>query len=261
MGGGGDGGFGERQDEQDRKKQAARNAVNVAFGVAPTGSTVRREDFTSNVANPDGSGNTSETLFDQAGYDAAVAAEAAQGADSLKNKSALDALYGKTRDQAFASGERRINEANTTAKRDLKFELLARGLNGGSVAVDQGSLLQRKYDEGKLDLGGKADSATASLRAGDEGARLQLLQSIDNGMDQGSALSSALAQMKNNADKAGAEALGTNVGDIFLNAGLLYDQGRRARGEQRANDWMSQYTNNVGRARGAPAGIFSRTEG
>lgn len=264
MGGGGDGGYGARQEEQDRRKQAARNALNVAFGVAPgPGSAVDREQFTrpgAMVSDGEGAVFEGAPVFDQAAFDAASGASAEQTAESAKNKAALEALYGGVRSSSMAAGKRRLDEGKADAGRGLKFELFARGLNGGSVDVDQNNLLGRTYTSGVTDLGGKADSAVASLKAGDEGARLQLLQSIDNGMDQGSALSSALAQMKNNAEKAGAEAIGANVGDIFSNAGLLYERERRARGEQRAGDWMSQFAASGGRARGAPAGIFSRTE-
>lgn len=240
-GGGGDGGYGERQAQQDRQKQQARDALNVLFGVAPSGQAagVNRADFYTPGSSFAGDSGQSEAplVFDQAGYDAAAAGVTDLGAQAARNKAALDALYSGVRQNAFDAGKRRIDEQRSTAGRDLKFELFARGLNGGSVDIDQNALLGRVFTQGLTDLGARADATATQLRTGDEQTRLGLLQSIDNGMDQGSAISSALNQMRNNADRASAEATGTTLGDLFADAGLLYQQGRRARGEQTALDY------------------------
>ncbi len=259
MGGGGDGGYQERQDAQDRQKQLARNALNVAFGVAPTASTVSPAAFSggsSGAVDADGMPYASAP-YDQAGYDAAIGAESGQSSEAAKNRAALDALYGSVRTNAYNAGKRGLDEGRENAARDTKFELFARGLNGGSVDVDQNALLGRKYTEGLTNLGGKADSAAADLRTGDENARLTLLQSIDNGMDQGSAVSSALAQMRNNSDKASAEAIGTDVGDLFSDGAFLYSQGRKARGEQSAADYARNYGVRNGAGKLYPNGVVS----
>lgn len=193
-GGGGDGGYQARQDAIDRDKATARAKLNTLFGVAPT----------------DGSDAT----------------------DATANKTALDTLYSKVRSDAYAAGKTRLDESKDTAQRNLKFELFARGLNGGSEDVDQNALLGRTYTQGLTDLGAKADDTATQLKSDDEAARLGLLQSIDNGMDQQSAISSAIGQMKNSADKAAAAATSTNVGDLFSNAGLLYQDYRYAKGKQ-----------------------------
>lgn len=244
-GGGGDGGYGERQAQMDRQKQQARDALNLLFGVAPSGGAaapVDRSRFVTPGFSFVGDSGQSEMpeVFDQAGYDAAVAAAQAQdgmGAEAARNKAALDALYGNVRKNAFDAGKRRLDEQRGTVARDNKFELFARGLDGGSVDVDQNALIGRVYGQGLTDLGARADATATQLRTGDEQTRVSLLQSIDGGMDQGSAISSALTQMRNNADRASAEATGTSLGDLFADAGLLYQQGRRARGEQTALDY------------------------
>lgn len=248
MGGGGDGGYGERQDKLDNSKQAARNALNVLFGIEPTvGATAApdRAAFTHSTTGvatggyteagiPIGGTPAQETTFDQAGYDAAVEAAKATSSVAVGNKSALDTLYSTTRDNAFTAGKRRLDEQKGTAGRDLKFELFARGQNGGSVDVDQNALLGRTYAQGVTDLGAKADATATQLRSDNEQARLGLLQSIDSGMDQSSALSSALGQMKVNADRSAADATGTALGDLFANSGLIYQQNRVAQGKQNA---------------------------
>lgn len=252
MGGGGDGGFGARQDAQDAAKAEARRQLNILFGQYAPGA-VSREAFTTpggrvqvgeSEAGPiyaDGSGG-----FDQAGYDAAVAAEAGRQAEADRNRTGLDQLFAQTRTNAFDAGKRRLDESKAEAGRNLRFELFARGLNGGSVDVDQNALLGRTYAQGLTDLGGKADATSTQLRGDNEAARLQLLQSIDSGMDAGSAVSSALGQMRVNADRAASEAIGTNVGDLFATGGLIYNQNRVAQGRQNAGNWWAQQNSGRG---------------
>lgn len=261
MGGGGDGGYGERQAQQDAQKQQARNALNVLFGVEPTGGRPDPARFVvtgSEQRTPEG-----ETIygtqdgFDQAGYDAALAEYAALAERAKANQGALGQLYAGVRQNAFDAGKRRLDEQRSTAARDLRFELAARGLNGGSVDVDQHALLGRVYGQGVTDLGAKADATRTALRTGDESTRVSLLQSIDNGMDQGSAISSALAQMRNNADRAASEATGTSLGNLFADSGLLYEQARRSRGER---TFMEQWraSNQPGSAGARPSSAVTR---
>ncbi|HET8870419.1 MAG TPA: hypothetical protein VFM48_08240 [Aquabacterium sp.] len=146
------------------------------------------------------------------------------------NKTGREALYGQVRQSAFDSGLRDANDQAGTARRNLKFSLFANGLNGGSADIDQNALLQRKYDQGILKLGANADLAANDMRNSDEAARLGLLQSVEAGTDQGSAVSSALNQMRNASDRAAANAVGTTVGDLFGNSGLLYLSNQRAQG-------------------------------
>lgn len=250
MGGGGDGGFGARQDAQDAAKAEARRRLNILFGQYTPGAVDR-----SSFALPSGQVQIGESEagpiyadapggFDQAGYDAAMAAESARQAEADKNRADMESLFASTRTSAYDAGKRRLDEQHDQAKRDLKFELFARGLNGSSVAAEQSALLGRSFSQGLTDLGGKADAVSTQLRGDNEAARLQLLQSIDSGMDAGSAVSSALGQMRANAERAASDAIGTSVGDLFSTAGLIYNQNRVAQGRQNAGNWWAQ---NVGR--------------
>lgn len=253
MGGGGDGGYGARQDKIDADKTAARASLNALFGISTPGSAtsaagVDRAAFTrpgapthtySESAGDVYTPGASE--FDQAGYDAAVKASAAAGGstlatDATKNKAGLDALYATTRDNAFTAGKRRIDEQKSDAGRNLKFELFSRGQNGGSTDIDQNALLGRTYSQGITDLGAKADSVATALRGDNEKARLGLLQSIDSGMDGSSAVSSALGQMKVASDQAAADATGSAIGDLFGGAGLIYQQARTSQGKLAAGN-------------------------
>jgi hypothetical protein len=253
-GGGGDGGYGARQDKIDADKTAARASLNALFGISTPGSTtsaagVDRAAFTRQGVPThtysEGAGDvySPNSEFDQAGYDAAVAAgNSTLGTDATKNKAGLDALYASTRDNAFTAGKRRIDEQKGNASRDLKFELFARGQNGGSTDIDQNALLGRTYSQGITDLGAKADSVSTALRGDNERARLGLLQSIDNGMDGSSAVSSALGQMKVASDQAAADATGSAIGDLFGGTGLIYQQARTSQGKLAANAANPMFT-------------------
>jgi hypothetical protein len=237
-GGGGDGGFGARQDAQDAEKARARQALNVLFGVAPTGGGVDRSRFVSTtpgaIADDSGMATPGVETFDQGGFDAATAEQSSQAAEAERNRRGLEELFGSVRSGAFNAGKRRLDEQKGEAERQLKFELFARGQNAGSVDIDQNALLGRTYGQGITDLGGRADAAAADARSTNEATRLQLLQAIDSGMDQGSAISSALGQMRANSDRATAGTIGTSVGDLFSNVGLLYEKRQASQGR---NNW------------------------
>lgn len=252
MGGGGGGDdYSAKQAQIDAKKTAARNSLNAAFGVAPTASAAP-------VAGTSPRGGYGSIYEPDAGM-------AAPGPDPLAsqasaNKTARDTLYSTVRDNAFNAGKRGFDERKTDASRNNKFALYAQGLQGGSVDVDQNALIDRTYHQGLLDLGAKADSAKTELQSGDEQARLQLLQSIDAGMDEGSALSSALGQMQVNSNRASAAAQGTNLGDLFADSGALYTKSQAARGQQYAmnNNPFAYFTRGRGNNPGA-SGVISTT--
>lgn len=243
MGGGGGDDYTRRQASQEQEKQRARYALNAAFGSTP-GTAPNPDDF-----------------YDRDSYQRALQAYNEALPQVGKNKAALDKLYAGVRSNAFDAGKRAFDETRDSAARDLKFALFAQGLNGGSVDVDQNALLGRTYDKGMLDLGAKADLVKADMRGNDEQTRLGLLQSIDAGMDQSSALTSALQQMRVNADKAAAQAQGTTVGDLFADAGLLYTKSNAARGRQAADQWwMNNYPSGLGRRNaGVATGIITQT--
>lgn len=178
--------------------------------------------------------------------------QAQAAATEAKKQAARDALnaqfgtaearaptYQAVRDNAYASGKRRLDEQRNEAAKKLKFELFAKGLNGGSEDINQNAKLGRTYSGGLIDLGGKADAASAEFKGNDESARLGLLQSIDSGVDQGSAITSAINQQGINADKAASAATGTTLGDLFSTGGELYNQSQARLGKQAGTDWWN----------------------
>lgn len=259
MGGGGTD-FSAQAAAQELKKQRSRDALNLQFGVAGSAPAKTRADFTTPaVTRSLGTGESdtgaveivSPEIFDQAGFDAATAEYANNSVEAAKNKAAREALYGTVRNDAFAAGTRKLDESKNKAARDNKFALFAQGLNGGSEDIDQNALLDRTYNEGRLQLGAKADDAAASLRGNDEATRLGLLQSIDAGLDQGSALSSSLNSLRVNSDKATAGAQGTSLGDLFADAGLLYTKSKAGQGVADARSQFGSYFSNSGNGMGS----------
>ena len=238
MGGGGDGGAGERQAAIEEAKRRSRNSVNALFGTDPA-----------HMSAPTMSGR--QEVLGRLGGNAGRAIAAAEMApvealfrqqqqDAATNRDARNALYDTVRTNAFDAGRRDIDERAADAARQLRFSLLDAGLGGSSIDVDENARLQRVRDQGIVDLGARADAARTDLESNDEEARLGLLQSIDAGMDQGSAIGSAINQMRVNADRAAASAQGTSVGDLFSGAGLLYDRRRRDLGQQEARRQFGQ---------------------
>lgn len=270
MSGGGGGGddYRRQQAETEAKKQAARDALNKMFGVGPglteeqqakTGSAM--ESAISEGLDAAFPGSRNSFVSRLVGSVPSMAlGPARQDPEVAANKAAREALYTKVRDDAFTAGKRGLDEGRDTAARDLKFELFAKGLNGGSVDVDQNALLGRTYNQGLLDLGAKADAAKADMRSNDESTRLGLLQSIDAGMDQGTALSSALNQMSVNNDRAAAGAAGTSLGDLFTDGAALYNASQARKGKSDAALALSSLFSTTPRAAGSGStGIISRT--
>ncbi len=196
-----------------------------------------------------GGGGDSGYSAQQAATEAAKTTARAALNSQFGSTDEREPLYQSVRDNAFTSGKRGLDEQNQTAGRNLKFELFAKGLNGGSEDINQNALRERTYQGGLLDLGGKADAAKAGFKADDETTRLNLLQSIDAGMDQSSALSSSVNQLQNNAARANAEAQGTNLGDLFSNAALISNQSQYRQGKQAGTEWWNQM--------GSPTGMKS----
>jgi hypothetical protein len=286
-GGGGDEGYEQRQRETEAKKQRAREQLNVLFGAGPvTSGSAGAQGTAPAVAMPtreaftrpgqkrfEGNDETGingsmfdegDTFFDQAGYDAAMGKANAgieMGKSAEANRGARDSLYQTVRDNAFTAGKRRLDENQADAARRLKFELFATGQAGGSGDIDQNALLKRTYNSGLMDLGAKADAAKAQFRGDDENTRLQLLQSIDAGMDEGSALSSAAQRMQVAADRASADASGTALGNVFDTAGLMYEQSQASRGRQAGQDWWNTYSSGGRRGGNNPTGVTTRLPG
>lgn len=170
-----------------------------------------------------------------------------------------EAGYGRVRDSVFDFNRQKIDNDAETAGRKLKFALLRSGNAGGGLDVDQNAMLQRTRDKGLLDAGNLGDAAANQARASDEAARLDLLSRIDAGMDQTSATQGAAAQLRASGDAALANARGQAVGNLFDNAGLLYQTQQVGAGKDDARQvWQSILNKVPGYASRGGTGTVSR---
>ena len=238
MGGGGDGGAGQlRADELARqaKIQAARDAINAKFGIAPSGPVgvaPTRAQFTT-AAIPEstrGQGREMEAIytpgtpasFDQAGFDAAMKAFQSGQTDVSGAKTARDALYADIGDATTQTATRDLDKQFTQASNQNLFGLARAGLTGGSVDAESGGDLQSRYGEGKIRAEQAGVSAAADLKSVDEKTRQNLLGLAESGIDTGTAASLAAGQSAAAAESAKAGTAGASVGRLFDDLGQAY---------------------------------------
>lgn len=242
MGGGGDGGAEQlRQDEAARqaKIQAAVDAINKTFGIAPavTGTAPTREQFTSApvagtpggwvdvgrgewryvdpvAATPGG--------FDQAGFDAAMKAFTDSQSAVTTNKTARDALYADVGDATTQTAMRDVDRQFTDASKQNLFGLARAGLLGGSVDAESGGELAERYGEGKIKATQAGVGAASDLKSVDEKTRQNLISLAQSGIDSGTAASLAAGQSAEAAETAKANASGATVGRLFDDMGQAY---------------------------------------
>lgn len=251
-GGGGDGGAGARQAAEQQRQAEAIARVNQLFGVGQEAAaaapdrgaffkTLQRSQpkrvrpFYPSSGDPED--QAPQTYFDQSGYDAAMADynnRLSQPTETSRNKDAREALYGKTKDAVREFHVTRLNQDQTGANRSLRFWLARQGLSGGSQQIDQGSELDRRYNNAVLDIGNKADSAASEMRNSDEQARIGLISRINSGMDVGSAASSALAQLQSNAETARNNAVLNTGANVFADLVDIYNNQQTQQGRNQA---------------------------
>jgi len=239
MGGGGDGGAGQlRADEAARqaKIQAARDAINAKFGIAPSGpvgvAPTQAQFTTPAVAG----GQTysggregvytdvpgSPAAFDQAGFDAAMKAFQGQQTDVSGAKTAREALYADIGDATTQTATRDLDKQFTQASNQNLFGLARAGLTGGSVDAESGGDLQQRYGEGKIRATQAGVGAASDLKSVDEKTRQNLLGLAESGIDTGTAASLAAGQSAAAAESARAGTAGASVGRLFDDLGQAY---------------------------------------
>ena len=244
MGGGGDDGTAQlRADEAARqaKIQAAVDAINGKFGIAPSGPVgvaPTQAQFTT-VATPEstrGQGREMEAIytpgtpasFDQAGFDAAMKAFQGQQTDVSGAKTARDALYADIGDATTQTATRDLDKQFTRASDQNIFGLARAGLSGGSVDAESGGDLQSRYGEGKIRAKQAGVGAASDLKSVDEKTRQNLIGLAQSGIDTGTAASLAAGQSAAAADVARANTAGASIGQLFDNMGQAYLNNRVA---------------------------------
>lgn len=242
MGGGGDGGASDlrlQEQERQRKIQAAVDAINGKFGIAPAaaGAAPTREQFTTaaTAGTPGGWVDVgredrryvaptpgSAGGFDQAGFDAAMRAHEAATTGVTDAKTAREALYKDIGSATTDVATRDLDRQFTQASNQNLFGLARAGLLGGSADAESGGDLQERYGEGRIRAEQAGLSAAADLRSVDEKTRQNLIGLAQSGIDTGTAASLAAGQLAAASDTARANSAGTSVGRLFDDMGQAY---------------------------------------
>jgi len=242
----GDGGAAERQAAEDARVAAAIQKINEIFGVSQAQpETVDRAAFTKTVpsnstaANPSGifsavsTGNVvptstafggfnginnfgkTQTVFDQAGYDAAVAAAAEKAKKLSTAASDREKLYSTIGSDATNNALLDLNKDRAITERELNFMLARAGLSGGSRDVDVNKDILDTYQQGVLKATNSGLSTANNARSADDTTRVNLINSIRSGLDAGSAQQQAYQDMQNNARTAQDNANANGLAGFF----------------------------------------------
>lgn len=228
-GGGGDGGYAERQAQLKAEQDAAIQKVNAQFGKG------EGAPIYSVVSNPGGYQvtNESESGAQQGNFVPPSETRTITGYDTATrdaNAAARENLYKTISTDAEARLLDKLGQDRTKATRAANFQLARQGLAGGSAAIDQGSEILKAFQEGSLKARDSALAAGNNARSADEKTRVSLINNIRSGMAENDALSAAYAGMQNNANEARDQAMATDIGGFFndlaiLNNNVRYQQG------------------------------------
>lgn len=154
----------------------------------------------SGIGGLNGGSTSTQYLFNKAGYDKAVAD--AQAEADRKNKEAQasrEGLYSKIGEDTTNNALVDLNKDRSITERDLGFMLARQGLSGGSRDVDVNRDILDTYQQGVLKASNMGTQASNDARSADDQTRVKLIQSIQAGLDEGSAMQQAYEGMRNNA--------------------------------------------------------------
>ena len=174
------------------------------------------------------------TLVDDA-YNTALTAYQRGAAARSRNQ-----LYDTVSNDTYNFHKQRLDDSRDQAERYLRFQLARQGQFGGSLDIDQNSELSKGYNNGLVDAKNLADAARNDALARDEQTRIDLINRINAGMDEASAISSANSQMQSNIAQARDNALSQSLGDAFGNVALLKNQWDYQQG---MSDIQNRYSN------------------
>ena len=176
--------------------------------------------------------------------------------DASKAAKSRDALYNSVGTDTRNYFNSQLEEDKEDARRQLEFHKARTGLFGSSQGIDLGNKFQQNYDRGLLDIANRADSAAAGMKSSDEQARLGLISKIVSGVDQGSAVSSALSQLQSNSESAINQAMTGRMANVFADLVNGFNTGQYNAGSAAARN---QYGSSLGNY--YPSGSSTGTSG
>ena len=209
-GGGDDGGAAKREEERQARIAAGTEAVNALFGVGERTALVPTGEKTTTIG---------------------------------QNADARAKLYDTIKSDTHNYFSSQLEEDRAAARRALDFQKARAGTAGSSQGIDMDTEFQKRYDRGLLDIANRSDSAYSGMKTADEQARLGLISKIVSGVDQGSAVSSALSQMQSNLENSRNEAMTGRMANVFADLIGGYNTGQTIAGQNAAKQ---QYGSNLG---------------
>ena len=139
---------------------------------------------------------------------------------------AVNALFGTAdRDAQYAGHKANVYGLNKTAidksygdaQRNLTFSLARNGLSNSSVGADKKSDLLTNFNDNIQRANDMSDSAMNTLKTNDERTRQNMVGSVQSGLDQTQAVSSALNNMNLNYKSANQNNVAQNWDSMFDN--------------------------------------------
>lgn len=124
-------------------------------------------------------------------------------------------LYSKISKDATNTALNDLNKEKSITERDLNFMLARQGLSGGSRDIDVNKDVLDTYQQGVLKASNIGISTGNDARSADDRTRVNLINSIRSGLDQGSATQQAYEGMRNNASLAQDNANAVNLSGFF----------------------------------------------
>lgn len=126
-----------------------------------------------------------------------------------------ETMYSAIRDDARNKALVDLNKDRGITERENNFTLARQGLSGGSRDVDTNREILDRYQQGVLSAANMGDSVANNARMNDDRTRVNLINNIRSGLDQGSATQMAYEGMRNNVNNAQNEAAATNLTGFF----------------------------------------------
>jgi hypothetical protein len=163
-----------------------------------------------------------EDIFDEDGYNRALAEWEAGKGESERNRAAREAMYREISDAVSQTATRDLDRQYTDISKKNLFGLARSGLLGGSVDAEAGGQISELYGEGKLRASQLGQQAGSDLRVTDERTRQNLIGLAQSGLDTGTAASLAAGQMGAAAEAARAQGNSASVGRLFDDMGQAY---------------------------------------
>lgn len=220
-GGGGDGGAADRQAAEEARIAEAIRQINEAIGQenAKAAEVDRAKYQTEGYwtgGDSDGGGQTwVEGYFDQAGYDAAIAAAEASAKASRDKFGERAKSYDVLKTDATNHARVDLDKERALTERDANFMLARQGVSGGSRDIDVNRDILDTFNQGIVKASSMGSAVATNARAADDATRMNLITSVRNGLDAGNAVGNSYTEMSNNSARARDDAANQSLTGFF----------------------------------------------